>query len=104
MSIIDLGTIVNQRLGNDTTNYGGLKFESFLAPGLGMYYNIRNLPISFGMHYNRISNLRNIDFKDGIATTTETNVSVNRLNLSILVDIPFFNIYNGSSTILAKKK
>ena len=104
VSIIDLGTIVNQRLGNDTTNYGGLKFESFLAPGLGMYYNIRNLPISFGMHYNRISNLRNIDFKDGIATTTETNVSVNRLNLSILVDIPFFNIYNGSSTILAKKK
>src|SRR5690606_41003158 len=31
-SIIDLGTLVNVRLNNDTTFFSNLKFEHFLAP------------------------------------------------------------------------
>ncbi len=97
VSVLDLGALVNQRLGNDTTNYNGLKFEHFLSPGLGLYYNFKNLPITTGFHYNRISNLRNIDFQDGISTISEKNLSVNRLNFSILIDLPFFTIYNSSN-------
>lgn len=93
LSVIDIGSVVNQRLGSDVTEYNNLKFEQFLTPGIGLYYNIKRLPLSLGLHINHISNLRNIEFKDGVATIEETNRSVQRINFSVLLDLPFFNIY-----------
>nr|WP_288807934.1 hypothetical protein [uncultured Sphingobacterium sp.] len=94
VSFIDLGSIVNQRLNNDTTSYSNLRLEQFFAPGLGLFYNFKKLPISAGVHYNYIPNLRNIKYEHEGAVIAETNRNVSRLNVSVLVDIPFFTIFN----------
>lgn len=93
-SAIDLGSMVNARLGNDTTSYSNLRLEHFLAPGIGLFYNWKNTPLSLGLHYCFIPNLRTIRYQDNTATVTETNRNVTRLNFSLLVDIPLFNLYN----------
>jgi len=93
-SIFDLGSIVNVRLQNDTSSFSNVKFEQFLTPGIGLYYNIAKTPFTLGAHYNYIPNLRTIKIDNGQAAITETHVSVNRLNLSLLVDIPFFTLFN----------
>lgn len=98
VSFIDLGSIVNQRLNNDTTSYSSIKFEHFFTPGIGLFVNCPKLPISAGIHFNYIPNLRTIKYESGSATITESNRSVTRINFSVLVDIPFFTIYNRDKT------
>lgn len=94
VSFIDLGSLVNQRLNNDGLNYSNLKFEHFLSPGFGIFYNFRKSPISTGIHTAFISNLRSIKYQSDNAIIVETGRSVARFNLSILVDIPFYTLYN----------
>lgn len=94
VSFIDLGSIVNQRLNNDINSYSNLKFEQFFAPGIGLFYNFPKLPISAGVHFNYIPNLRTIKYESGNATITESSRNVTRLNLSLLVDIPIYTFYN----------
>jgi len=94
VSLIDLGSIVNQRLNNDTTSYSNLKFDHFFTPGIGLFVNCPKLPFTAGVHFNYIPNLRNIKYESGNATITESNRSVTRINFSLLVDIPFFTLYN----------
>lgn len=94
-SLLDLGTMVNKRLNGDNTDYPGLKVEQFLAPGAGLYYNFQNIPITFGVHYfPYIPSLRSIRSEPINGTSVETNLNISRLNLSLLIDIPFFTIYN----------
>lgn len=94
-SLLDLGTMVNQRLNNYTTSYNNLRIEHFLAPGLGIYYNCPKLPITAGLHINYIPNLRTIKYtNEQNATITENNASVLRINCSILIDIPLFTLHN----------
>ena len=93
-SILDLGSIVNQRLNNDTVAYSDLKFEQFLSPGLGLFYNVKQSPVTFGFHYGFIPNLRTIVYESGQATITETHTNVSRFNFSVLIDIPLFNLYH----------
>lgn len=94
VSIIDLGSIVNIRLNNDTTMYSNLKFEHFITPGLGLFYNVPKLPITFGFHANYIPNLRTIKYKVEESFISETNRTVFRFNFSLLVDIPFFTLFD----------
>ncbi|MGX1641223.1 hypothetical protein [Sphingobacterium sp. NPDC055431] len=93
-SIIDLGTLVNVRLNNDTTFYSNLKFEHFLAPGVGFYINHKSSPLTFGVHYNYIPSLRTIKIGNGEAAITEEHISVSRFNVSVLVDIPLYTLFN----------
>lgn len=94
-SIIDLGTMVNVRLGGDNGTYTGIKFEHFLSPGLGLYWNVPEAPVTFGFHYSYVPNLRTIKFEDDFSTTvTSSDASVGRINFSVLVDIPLLTIYN----------
>jgi len=95
-SIIDLGSIVNVRINNDTTAFTDLRFEHFFTPGVGLYYNWSKTPVTMGVHYSYIPNLRNIAIEDAGATVTESGVSVSRFNFSVLIDIPFFTFYNRS--------
>jgi hypothetical protein len=94
VSVLDLGSIVNARLNNDTTYYSGLKLEQFFAPGAGLYYNFTKLPLTLGFNYTYIPNLRTITYQDGNATVTETNRSVTRFNFSALIDIPLLTLFN----------
>lgn len=105
-SFIDLGSIVNQRLNNDTTSYSNLRFEQFFTPGGALLYNFKNAPLSMGVHYCFIPNLRTVKYESGGATIGESGVSVSRINFSILVDIPFFTLYNRpiGSTSMRKIK
>lgn len=94
VSFMDLGSIVNQRLNNDTTSYSNLKFEHFFTPGIGLFVNFPKFPITSGIHFNYTPNLRNIKYESGNTTITESNRSVTRINFSVLVDIPLFTLYN----------
>ncbi|MDG1333113.1 MAG: hypothetical protein P8P74_12340 [Crocinitomicaceae bacterium] len=93
-SVIDLGSIVNQRLNNDTTSYVDLRFEHFFTPGASLLYNFKNTPISLGAGVSYIPNLRTIKYSDGNAVVGESGLNVLRINASLLIDIPFFTIYN----------
>ena len=93
-SIIDLGSVVNQRLNNDTTSYVDLRFEHFFTPGGSILFNFKNTPISLGVGVSYIPNLRTIKYSDGTADVGESGLSVIRINASLLIDIPFFTIYN----------
>lgn len=94
VSFIDLGSIVNQRLNNDTTAYSNLKLEQFFSMGLGLFVNHPKLPITAGLHFSFVPNLRTIRYERGNATITESNRSVTRMNFSLLIDIPLFTFYN----------
>ncbi|MFH6987908.1 M43 family zinc metalloprotease [Flavobacterium collinsii] len=94
LEILDLGSLVNVRFKNDETTYDDLRFEQFLSPGIGLFYNFRNTPLTIGGRYNYISNLRTITYNDGVSNVVETGQNVSRLSFSILIDIPLFTIYN----------
>jgi hypothetical protein len=93
VSALDLGSLVNTRINNDTTTYTNLKFEHFFTPGFGVAYNFKGSPITLGLFGNYISNLKDINYSDDIATITATNKDVFRMNISLLVDIPLLSIY-----------
>jgi hypothetical protein len=84
-SIFDLGSIMNFRLTKNSSSFSKVKFENFLAPGLGVYYNFPKMPFTAGIHANYIPNIREI---------ANIRYSVFRMNVSLLVDIPFFTIFN----------
>jgi len=94
ISGIDLGAIVNQRINNDTTSYTNIKFEHFFSPGLSLFFNIPKLPITAGIQWSYIQNLRALKFTNGAAQFVETNRDVSRIYFSVLVDIPVFTLYN----------
>ena len=84
-SIFDLGSIMNFRIPNNNSSFSKVKFENFLAPGLGVYYNFPKMPFTAGIHANYIPNIREI---------ANIRYSAFRMNVSFLVDIPFFTIFN----------
>jgi hypothetical protein len=87
-SAFDLGSLVNARLSNDSIVNANLKFEHFLAPGLSITFNCPKSPISFAVSNYYIPNLKKFTLQNG------NEISVTRLNASILVDIPFFTLHN----------
>jgi hypothetical protein len=88
VSFIDLGSLVNARLFNDSIVNANLKFEHFLAPGVSIILNCPKLPISFAVSNYYIHNLKKFTLQNG------NEISVTRLNFSILVDIPLFTLHN----------
>lgn len=94
LEVLDLGSLVNVRFQNDDTSYDDLRFEHFLSPGAGIFYNFKNTPITIGGRYNYISNLRNVSYNNGTSEVVETGRDVSRVNFSILIDIPLFTILN----------
>jgi len=94
LSFIDLGSLVNMRLNNDSTTYTNLKLDQFFSPGVGLYYNIKGTPLTIGGYLCRINDVLNIQYSSGTSTITETGRDVVRLNFSALIDIPFFTLRN----------
>lgn len=94
LEVLDLGSLVNVRFKNDKTSYDDLRFEHFLSPGAGLFYNFKNTPITIGGRYNYISNLRKVSYNNGTSDVVETGQDVSRINFSILIDIPLFTILN----------
>ncbi|UMY66876.1 MULTISPECIES: M43 family zinc metalloprotease [unclassified Flavobacterium] len=92
LEALDLGSLVNVRLKNDDAEYADLRFEHFLSPGAGVFYNLKHVPVSFGIRYQYLSNLRDITYTDGTVSVTETGRDVSRLSMSVLYDIPLFRL------------
>ena len=103
-SILDLGSLVNARVQNDSTNYSNLKLNQFLSPGLGIYYNIKSSPFSLGFYGCQINNVRDITYSQGSATITETGKNVVRYTFSLLIDIPFMTLANNPVDDATPKK
>jgi hypothetical protein len=94
ISVLDLGSLVNARFNNDSASYSNLRLDQFFSPGIGVFYNIKGTPITFGGYLCRINNVRNIQYSTSTATITETNRNVVRLNFTVLIDIPFLTFSN----------
>ena len=94
-NLIDLGSLVNARINNDSTNYNNLTFSQFFAPGLGLFYNFKGSPITLGANCTYIQNILNIQYMGANgAIITASNINVMRLSASLLIDIPFFTLTN----------
>lgn len=90
VSVLDIGALVNQNLAGNISTDTNLRFEQFLAPGIGLFYNAGKSPFSFGFHLTHHPSQRTIE----IADTKIPHVSSWRANFSLLVDLPFFNLYS----------
>jgi len=94
LSVVDLGSLINARIQNDSTNYSNLRLDQFFSPGVGLYYNLPHSPITLGFYGCMINNVRNITYNNASAIVTETNKNVARVNFSLLIDIPFLTLSN----------
>ena len=89
-SVVDLGAVVSFRLNDNQTNdLPDLKFENILAPGLGLYYGFRKIPLSMGLNVQLSPRLRKFTATNA---TLAPNVAY-RVGFSALIDIPIFQLY-----------
>ncbi|OQP66522.1 hypothetical protein A3860_13640 [Niastella vici] len=92
--LIDIGAMAAFRLGDDSSNVASeVKLKNILSPGLFVYYGFGKCPISLGLGGQLGPQLRGVNAKD-------INVDKNyyfRFSISVLVDIPLFNIYTKAT-------
>ena len=90
-SIIDVGAIAAYRLteGMIDTLKQEIRFESIFAPGLQLFAVIPKTPIAFGFGWRATPKLF-YSGNSGFITIPSHDV----FTISVLIDIPIFNIYN----------
>ncbi|MDR0866268.1 MAG: hypothetical protein LBO74_15245 [Candidatus Symbiothrix sp.] len=93
-SVLDLGSILNVKLKDNSKPYDDIKIEHFFTPGLGVFYNIPQCPVTIGAHWCYVPYLRKEESKF---------MSVFRVNASVLVDIPLFTLVHKDKKPKAKK-
>ncbi|PRD46089.1 hypothetical protein [Sphingobacterium haloxyli] len=90
-SVLDIGSLVNQNLSDEVSTDTDVRFEQFLAPGLGLFYNVGKSPFTLGVHGTYNPAKREYNSVDQHSRHIDTW----RFNASVLVDIPFFNLHIG---------
>lgn len=99
LSVIDVGALASYRFDEEQTNIASdIKLENIVSPGLFLYYGLGKCPISVGGGVQFSPQLR------GISDSAEANISETkqlsiRYGVSIVVDIPLFNLYTKSPNI-----
>ena len=90
VSLIDVGALASYRLANDSSKVASeVTLSNIISPGLFIYYGLGRSPISIGAGCQLGPQLRNV-------TASNVNVDKNfylRFGISVVVDIPFFNLY-----------
>ncbi|MCI0707173.1 MAG: hypothetical protein L0Y80_06810 [Ignavibacteriae bacterium] len=90
VSFIDLGAVVNFRLGDNRTALPeGVTFANLVAPGIYLIYGFEGVPLALGVNVAMSPKLRQIT--DGDSQILDANAF--RINLSFTVDIPLLNFY-----------
>lgn len=90
ISLLDLGSVVNFRLGNKTESVPNIGFAQVFAPGLyGVLGLFEGVPLSIGFGAQFNPNLRDIT-KEGDVVRSDVNTF--RASLFLAVDIPLFNL------------
>jgi hypothetical protein len=88
--LIDIGTVASFRFGNDSTEVASeITLANIISPGLYLYYGFGRSPVSLGVGAQLGPQLRTI-------SASGINIDRNyyfRYGLSIVVDIPLFNLY-----------
>ena len=91
-SIIDLGALASFRFNDDQTNVASdIHFEDIFAPGGFLIWGFGKAPICFGVGVQMGPSLRDVD------PTGNPNINKDyyiRTSGFIVVDVPFFNLYN----------
>lgn len=88
LGILDIGALVNNSFDDSIELESDLSFKQFFVPSLGYLFNISNSPFSFGFVGSY-----HLDSRAFKASDIETEqIDSYRLNMSILVDIPFFTL------------
>lgn len=87
LGFIDLGSLVNNSFDDNIEIQSDLSFQQFFVPSLGYFLNIKNSPFSFGMVGSY-----HFDSRVLVNSPEADGIDVFRLNLSLLVDIPFFTL------------
>ncbi len=91
VSLVDLGALVQFRLGNDTASSVPKKvtFNQVLSPGIFYIYGFRKCPFSLEL---------GADIRPQLAQSFETNLNLTttqvRFTAGILVDIPLLDVYS----------
>ena len=91
-SIVDLGAIAAFRFSNDTiASIPTVKLKDIVSPGLFISWGIPKTPISLNVGWQSGPILRKVE-----AQANEYKNSYGRVSLSVLVDLPLFNLYTKS--------
>jgi hypothetical protein len=93
VQIIDIGAMVNYRLGADSTSTlpQNVTFQQIFSPGFSINRAFwKNSPVNFGIGYQWSPELRSIT-KDG----AQLSANSNRLFLRVSWELPLFNIYKN---------
>lgn len=89
LSVFDIGALVNQNLKEEVATDSKIRFEQFIAPGVGLFYNAGKSPFTFGVHTTHNPSMREVN----INGEHQHHIGAYRANVSFLVDIPLFNLY-----------
>lgn len=92
IGILDIGALVNNSFKDEVETESDLKFQQFLVPSLGYFFNFKNSPFSAGIIGSYHFDTRKFEGN----VMVEDNLNAFRLNLSFLVDIPFFTIKHNN--------
>ncbi|WP_448701834.1 hypothetical protein ACFGVR_06225 [Mucilaginibacter sp. AW1-3] len=93
VSLIDVGALASYRLSDNTTTVASeIELKNIVSPGLFYYFGFGKCPISIGFGAQLGPQLRTVT---GTTVTVDSNYYV-KYGASIVVDIPFFNLYTKS--------
>ena len=94
LQLIDLGALVNYYLIKGDTapipNDFKIKISNIFAPGVSVNYNIKKTPLSLAFSTQYIPMLYKYELINGVNELTSTNAW--RWQISLLVDIPLYNL------------
>lgn len=94
LQLLDLGALVNYYLikGDTATvpNDFNIKLSNIFSPGISVNYNIKKTPLSLAFGTQYIPTLYKYEQINGVNQLTPTNAW--RWQLSLLVDIPMYNL------------
>jgi len=94
VSLIDVGALASYRLQNDSSSVTSqIKLQNIVSPGLFIYYGFGKTPISLGFGAQYGPQLRSIS-SGGVGDINQ-NYYI-KIGFSLVVDIPFFNLYTKS--------
>ena len=98
ISLFDLGAVAAYRFGDNTTaKVPTIQLKNIFSPGVFFSIGIPKSPVSINFGAQMGPNLRKIDANSTTPSDDSSNKLYLRTSMSVLVDIPFFNLSSKSN-------
>ena len=104
VSLVDVGTIVNFRLGDADTPIQDVTWKDIFAPGLYLVYGIPRTPLALSIGGQYGPQLRKIEKIGSNDPTITVDTAAWRFGISLTVDIPLLHFYTKTERIAKKHK